>query len=210
MKHISNLSQATALVAALGAACLTSVSAQTATPNVGNLIITAAVSKATCAVTINDKGSTSNQSAYKTLNLGSIAANNTSSTAGQTFGQAKSIEFALKDPNNLTNPCSLSGISNWELHTTFKSTDYVEIKGKTYLKNQILPNDGGTDAVVELSSGMKPIDLKPAAKATSTILFDQPKNTNIGGLAAQFAYASTAGAKAGKYNFNMPVTIIYK
>lgn len=208
MKHISNLSQATALVAALGAACLTSLSAQAQsnTPNAGNLKITAAVSKATCAVTINDPNSTTNKSAYKALNLGNIAGTNASGVAGQTFGTAKSISFALKDPSNLANPCSLTGISNWELHTTLKSTDFVTISGKTFLKNQILPAEGGTNAVVALTTGGKPITLA----AGDTTLFTRAKTNTDGGLAAQFAFADTKAASAGKYNFNMPVTIIYK
>ena len=56
MKHISKLSHATALVAALGAASLTSLSAHAAdTPNVGTLNLKASVSKATCALVIGDK-----------------------------------------------------------------------------------------------------------------------------------------------------------
>ena len=207
MKHISNLSQATALVAALGAACLTSLSAHAAdTPNAGNLKITAAVSKATCAVILNDQNATANKSSYKALNLGNIAGTNVSGIAGQTFSGVKSMTFALKDPNNTANACSLTGVTNWELHTTLKATDIVTIGTKTFLKNQIPATEGGTNAVVLLSSGLQPLTLA----AGDYTLFTRAQTATEGGMGAQFAFATTQAATPGKYNFNMPVTIIYK
>jgi type 1 fimbria pilin len=217
MKHISNLSQATALVAALGAACLTSLSAHAADtpPNVGTLNLKASVSKATCALVIGDSTTSTNQTSYKTLNLGNIASDNKSNTKAKftTFGDKKFVVFSLKNPADTTKPCDLGGATKFTLNGEIAANS-VEINGKSsFLKNKIAASQGGTDALVRLTvgasaTGTDPITiLKDGINALAN--FDSAQNGKAF-LSAQFAYSGAKDASPGKFNYDLPVTVTYK
>ena len=217
MKHISNLSQATALVAALGAACLTSLSAHAADtpPNVGTLNLKASVSKATCALVIGDKADSPNQTSYKTLNLGNIASDNKSNTKAKftTFGDKKFVVFSLKDPADTTKACNLGGATKFTLNGEIAANSVV-INGKSsFLKNKIAANLGGTDALVKLTVGASATGTDPITTLKDGInalaIFDSAQNGKAF-LSAQFAYSDAKDATPGKFNYDLPVTVTYK
>ena len=216
MKHISNLSQATALVAALGAACLTSLSAHAAdTPNVGTLNLKASVSKATCALVIGDSTTSTNQTSYKTLNLGNIASDNKSNAKAKftTFGAQKSVVFSLKDPADTTKACNLGGATRFTLNGEIAANSVV-INGKSsFLKNKIAANLGGTDALVKLTVGASATGTDPITTLKDGInalaIFDSAQNGKAF-LSAQFAYSDAKDATPGKFNYDLPVTVTYK
>ena len=216
MKHISNLSQATALVAALGAACLTSLSAHAADtpPNIGTLNLKASVSKATCALVIGDNLTSTNQTSYKTLNLGNIASDNKSNAKAKftTFGAQKSVVFSLKDPADTTKACNLGGATRFTLNGQVASNTAVVDGKSSFLKNKIAADKGGTDALVKLTvggsqGGVNPPTLKDGINALAT--FDLANNGKAF-LYAQFAYSGQKDATAGKFNYDLPVTVTYK
>ena len=215
MKHISKLSHATALVAALGAACLTSLSAHAAdTPNVGTLNLKASVSKATCALVIGDKADSPNQTSYKTLNLGNIASDNKSNPKAKftTFGDKKFVVFSLKDPADTTKACNLGGATKFTLNGEIAANSVVINGESSFLKNKIAADKGGTDALVKLlvggaQGGVNPPTLKDGINALA--IFDSAQNGKAF-LSAQFAYSDAKDATPGKFNYDLPVTVTYK
>ncbi len=208
MKHISKLSQATALVAALGAACLTSLSAHAAdTPNAGTLTLKAMISATTCAVVIGENGANPGTSSYKAVNLGNIASDNKSNAKGVKFGTQKAIMFSLKDPTNPNQACTLTNISSgWQVKTNLAATQLTNLGDtaapKYYLKNSVV---GGTDAAVALGTGLNELTLKEG----ENVLTSGGKLQAAASMWAQFVYSTTGQATPGKYNFLMPVTITY-
>lgn len=213
MKHISKLSQTTALIAALGAASLTSLSAQAA--DGGTLTLKASVSKATCALVVGDTATSSDQTSYKALNLGNIASDNKSATkaAYETFGTKKFVVFSLKDPVNPSQPCNLSGTTKFTLNGEV-ATGTAVVNGKSsFLKNKIPASQGGTDALVKIlfggaSGGADPtVPLKDGINVLGT--FSTTDNGKAF-LYAQFAYSAQRDASPGKFSYDMPVTVTYK
>jgi type 1 fimbria pilin len=216
MKHISKLSHATALVAALGAASLTSLSAHAAdTPNVGTLNLKASVSKATCALVIGDNAASPNQTSYKTLNLGNIASDNKSNAKAKftTFGDKKFVVFSLKNPADTTKACDLGGATKFTLNGEIAANSVV-INGKSsFLKNKIAADKGGTDAFVKLTvggtaTGTDPITILQGG-INALAIFDSAQNGKAF-LSAQFAYSGEKDASPGKFNYDLPVTVTYK
>ena len=216
MKHISKLSHATALVAALGAASFTSLSAHAAdTPNVGTLNLKASVSKATCALVIGDKADSPNQTSYKTLNLGNIASDNKSNPKAKftTFGDKKFVVFSLKNPADTTKACDLGGATKFTLNGEIAANSVVINGESSFLKNKIAADKGGTDALVKLSvggsqGGVNPPTLKDGINALAT--FNLANSGNKAYLYAQFAYSGGKDATPGKFNYDLPVTVTYK
>lgn len=217
MKHISKLSHATALVAALGAASLTSLSAQAQsnTPNVGTLNLKASVSKATCALVIGDNANSPNQTSYKTLNLGNIASDNKSNAKAKftTFGDKKFVVFSLKNPADTTKACDLGGATNFTLNGEIAANSVV-INGKSsFLKNKIAADKGGTDAFVRLTVGASATGTDPITTLKEGInalaIFNSAQNGKAF-LSAQFAYSGDKDASPGKFNYDLPVTVTYK
>lgn len=213
MKHISKLSHATALVAALGAASFSSLSANAA--DAGTLNLKAAISKATCALVIGDKADSPNQTSYKTLNLGNIASDNKSNTKAKftTFGAQKFVVFSLKDPVDANKPCNLGGATKFTLNGQVASNTAV-IDGKSsFLKNKIAANQGGTDALVKIMvggiNGGKFDISKPLQEGTNELV-TVDGNTGKAFLYAQFAYSDAKDASPGKFNYDLPVTVTYK
>jgi type 1 fimbria pilin len=217
MKHISNLSQATALVAALGAACLTSLSAHAADtpPNIGTLNLKASVSKATCALVIGDSLNSTNQTSYKTLNLGNIASDNKSNAKAKftTFGAQKSVVFSLKDPADTTKACNLGGATKFTLNGQVASNTAVVNGESSFLKNKIAADKGGTDALVKIIVGGingGKFDISTPLKEGNNELVTVDGNAGKAFLYAQFAYSGQKDATAGKFNYDLPVTVTYK
>lgn len=213
MKHISNLSQATALVAALGAASFSSLSANAA--DAGTLNLKASVSKATCALVIGDSATSPNQTSYKTLNLGNIASDNKSNTKAKftTFGNKKFVVFSLKNPADTTKPCDLGGATKFTLNGEIAANSVV-INGKSsFLKNKIAADKGGTDALVKLTVGGSATGTDPITILQGGInalaIFDSAQNGKAF-LSAQFAYSDAKDASPGKFNYDLPVTVTYK
>jgi len=210
MKHISKLSQTTALIAALGAA---SLSAQAA--DGGTLTLKASVSKATCALVVGDTATSSNQTSYKALNLGNIASDNKSATkaAYETFGTKKFVVFSLKDPVNPSQPCNLSGTTKFTLNGEVATGTAVVFGKSSFLKNKILASQGGTDALVKIlfggvSGGADPtVPLKDGINELGT--FSTTDNGKAF-LYAQFAYSAPRDATPGKFSYDMPITVTYK
>ena len=217
MKHISNLSQATALVAALGAACLTSLSAHAADtpPNVGTLNLKASVIKATCALVIGDKADSPNQTSYKTLNLGNIASDNKSNAKAKftTFGAQKFVVFSLKNPADTTKACDLGGVTKFTLNGEIAANSVV-INGKSsFLKNKSAANQGGTDALVKIMVGGingGKFDINTPLKEGNNELITVDGKAGKAFLYAQFAYSGAKDATPGKFNYDLPVTVTYK
>ena len=213
MKHISKLSHATALVAALGAASFSSLSANAA--DAGTLNLKASVSKATCALVIGDSTTSTNQTSYKTLNLGNIASDNKSNAKAKftTFGAQKFVVFSLKNPADTTKACDLGGVTKFTLNGEIAANSVV-INGKSsFLKNKIAPNDGGTDALVKLTVGGSQGGADPLTTLRDGINalanFDSAQNGKAF-LYAQFAYSGAKDASPGKFNYDLPVTVTYK
>jgi type 1 fimbria pilin len=213
MKHISKLSHATALVAALGAASFSSLSANAA--DAGTLNLKASVSKATCALVIGDNATSPNQTSYKTLNLGNIASDNKSNAKAKftTFGNKKFVVFSLKNPADTTKACDLGGVTKFTLNGEIAANSVV-INGKSsFLKNKIAPNDGGTDALVKLTVGGSQGGADPLTTLRDGINalanFDSAQNGKAY-LYAQFAYSDAKDATPGKFNYDLPVTVTYK
>lgn len=213
MKHISKLSHATALVAALGAASFSSLSANAA--DAGTLNLKASVSKATCALVIGDSATSTNPTSYKTLNLGNIASDNKSNTKAKftTFGAQKFVVFSLKDPVDANKPCNLGGATKFTLNGQVASNTAV-IDGKSsFLKNKIAANQGGTDALVKIMvggiNGGKFDISKPLQEGTNELV-TVDGNTGKAFLYAQFAYSDAKDASPGKFNYDLPVTVTYK
>ena len=205
MKHISKLSQATALVAALGAACLTSLSAHAA--DAGTLTLNAKISMTTCKVVIGDDINNPGTSSYKALNLGNVASDNKSGAKGQRFGTQKQIMFSLKDPSNPNSACNLTNvISGWQVRTNLAPEQLINLSSTGtpayYLKNTV---SGGTDAAVAVGTGKT----EKALTIGDNVLTAAGNNSASAVFWAQFVYSTTGQATPGKYNFVMPVTITY-
>lgn len=213
MKHISKLSQATALVAALGTASFTSMPAHAA--DAGTLNLKAAVSKATCALVIGESATSSNQTSYKALNLGNIASDNKSATkaAFVTFGTQKSVVFSLKDPVDPSKPCNLGGATQFTLNGEVATGTAVVNGSSSFLKNKISTNQGGTDALVKIMvggiAGGKFDVAKPLKEGNNELLVVNAIDGK-GFLYAQFAYSAQKEASPGKFNYDLPVTVTYK
>lgn len=213
MKHISKLSHATALVAALGAASFSSLSANAA--DAGTLNLKAAISKATCALVIGDSATSTNPTSYKTLNLGNIASDNKSNAKAKftTFGAQKFVVFSLKDPVDANKPCNLGGATKFTLNGQVASNTAVVDGKSSFLKNKIAANQGGTDALVKIMvggiNGGKFDISKPLQEGTNELV-TVDGNTGKAFLYAQFAYSDAKDASPGKFNYDLPVTVTYK
>ena len=217
MKHISNLSQATALVAALGAACLTSLSAHAADtpPNVGTLNLKASVSKATCALVIGDSTTSTNQTSYKTLNLGNIASDNKSNPKAKftPFGDKKFVVFSLKNPADTTRACDLGGVTQFTLNGEIAANSVVINGVSSFVKNKIAADKGGTDALVKIMVGGifgGKFDIGTPLKEGNNELVTVDGKDGKAFLYAQFAYSDAKDASPGKFNYDLPVTVTYK
>lgn len=204
MKHISKISQATALVCALGAACLPTLSAHADT---GTLIVKAAIATNTCALVIGDTPDSANGSktSYKAVNLGNLTGTNPSGVVGATFGTPKNIYFTFKNPNNLSQPCEISS-RFWQVKTSLTASQLSSVANKTYLKNTV---PGGTNAgVVITNAGGKEFDYSKINQFPVT-LATGAKSSPIGVIKAQFIHTTDTAATAGRYNFLLPLTVTY-
>ena len=212
MKHIFNISKTSALACALSAACLTSVSAQSVTPDAGKIIIKAEVVKSTCAIMFGTSAQDTAATPYKVLNLGNNSATSTTAAAGGAIGTPKSIWVLLRDPSNPAAACTFGlSTTGWKVTTKIDSTSLVSIAGgRTFLKNTL--TTGGTDAAVALSG-------KPSSTATSDEysfiggtekeMYSSGQGTKGWELTAQFVQSGSTTATAGKFNFNLPLTVSY-
>ncbi len=213
MKHISKLSHATALVAALGAASFSSLSANAA--DAGTLNLKASVSKATCALVIGDSTTSTNQTSYKTLNLGNIASDNKSNAKAKftTFGAQKFVVFSLKNPADTTKACDLGGVTKFTLNGQVASNTAVVDGKSSFLKNKIAADKGGTDALVKIMVGGingGKFDISTPLKEGNNELVTVDGKAGKAFLYAQFAYSGQKDATAGKFNYDLPVTVTYK
>ena len=114
MKHISKLSQATALVAALGAACLTSLSAHAA--DAGTLTLKAKISMTTCKVVIGGDRDTRVQRTQILYRPGLQLVLCTSSNALNTRSTPSTAPDAMPAPAPLLAPATNNQclfISDW-------------------------------------------------------------------------------------------------
>ena len=213
MKHIFNISKTSALACALSAACLTSVSAQSVTPDAGKIIIKAEVVKSTCAIMFGTSAQDTAATPYKVLNLGNNSATSTTAAAGGAIGTPKSIWVLLRDPSNPAAACTFGLSTNgWKITTNIDSTSLVKLgtTSRTFLKNTL--TTGGTDAAVALSG-------KPSSTATSAEysfiggtekeMYNSGPGTKGWELTAQFVQSGSTTATAGKFNFNLPLTVSY-
>lgn len=211
MKLSLQLNSVATLLGTLAISCLPSMQAQAA--DSGTLTIIAKVAKSTCAVVIGDTAGTGTSS-YKAVNLGNLTQTQAGSTglAGSLFGPTKEVFFSLKDPNDTNSECNISNSTGWTITTGKLTAAQVITNGtQTLLKNQVATTSGGTDAAVQLLTSAAtpaPIVLKIDATTDLVTLANTAKS---GSFKAQFARTvASAAPSLGVYNFNMPLSIVYK
>lgn len=204
MKPSFTRTSAAALLSTLTISCLPILQAHAA--DSGSLTVNANVAKSTCLVFLGDDGEKPEPTSYKVLNLGNHA-DVAAGTAGSTFGVPKTVFFFLKDPVDPTTTCAMTGVTDWALTFKFEASNITTIGTKKFLVNSVSTAAGGTDAVVVLSTGGNQIDLQ---SGLPTQLLTLNRSVKAGSLVAQFARASTTAPTRGIYNFQLPLSVIYK